>query len=120
ATVFPQGAIHFEMNDGCEPAMFVAGFNSEDPGVLSVAQRFFGLPIDIIGATMGGLGVQEVEGLEAKIPDNVAVGTDACLQRCGLHRPRAQPTAQHQPRVSGNAFPTGKHVDSRSNLTSSA
>ncbi|KAJ6506752.1 RmlC-like cupin [Mycena sanguinolenta] len=106
-TVFPQGAIHFEMNDGCEPAMFVAAFNGEDPGVLSVAQRFLGLPIDIIGATMGGLGVKEVEGLEAMIPDNVAVGTDACLKRCGLHRPRAQPTAQHQPRVSGNAFPTG-------------
>ena len=25
ATVFPQGAIHFEMNPSCEPAMFVAG-----------------------------------------------------------------------------------------------
>ncbi|KAJ6519030.1 RmlC-like cupin domain-containing protein [Mycena sanguinolenta] len=116
--VFPQGAVHFEMNDGCEPAMFVAAFNSEDPGVLSVAQRFFGLPIDILAATMGGLGVQQVEGLEAMIPDNIAVGTDACLQRCGLHRPPAQPTAQHQPRVSGNAFPTGT-IGSTSNITSS-
>ena len=25
ATVFPQGAIHFEMNPSCEDAMFVAG-----------------------------------------------------------------------------------------------
>ena len=25
ATIFPQGAIHFEMNPSCEPAMFVAG-----------------------------------------------------------------------------------------------
>ncbi|KAF7356421.1 Cupin type-1 domain-containing protein [Mycena venus] len=105
-TVFPMGAVHFEMNDNCEPAMFVAAFNGEDPGVMSVAQRFFGLPVDIVAATMGGLGVQEVEGLEAKIPDNIAAGTDACLKRCGLHRPPAQPTAQHQPRVPGNAFPT--------------
>ncbi|KAJ7180840.1 RmlC-like cupin [Mycena filopes] len=105
-TVFPQGSVHFEMNTGCEPAMFVAGFNGEDPGVSSLAQRFFGLPIDIIDATMGGLGVQVVEGLADKIPDNIAVGTDECLKRCGLVRPPAQPTAQHQPRVSGNAFPT--------------
>ncbi|KAJ7140303.1 RmlC-like cupin domain-containing protein [Mycena crocata] len=106
-TVFPQGAVHFEVNNGCEPAMFVAAFNGEDPGVSSLAQRFFGLPADVVDATMGGLGVQQVKGLEAKIPDNIAVGTDECLKRCGLVRPPAQPTAQHQPRVPGNAFPTG-------------
>ena len=39
AAVFPQGAIHFEMNPTCEPAMFVAAFNNEDPGVQQVAQR---------------------------------------------------------------------------------
>ena len=39
AAIFPQGAIHFEMNPSCEPAMFVAGFNNEDPGVQQVAQR---------------------------------------------------------------------------------
>ncbi|KAJ7066421.1 RmlC-like cupin domain-containing protein [Mycena amicta] len=106
-TIFPMGAIHFEMNDGCEPAMFVSAFNSEDPGVLQLAQRFYGLPVDVIQATLGGLGVEEVEGLADKIPDNIAYGTDACLQRCGLVRPPTQPTAQQQPRVSGNALPTG-------------
>ncbi|KAF7319081.1 Cupin type-1 domain-containing protein [Mycena chlorophos] len=104
-TVFPQGAIHFEMNDGCAPAVFVAAFNSEDPGVLQLAQRFLGLPLDIISATLGDIGVEEVEGLAHLLPDNVAFGTDECLQRCGLKRPSAQPTAQQQPRVSGNAFP---------------
>jgi hypothetical protein len=29
ATVFPQGAIHFEINMNCEPAMFIAAFNNE-------------------------------------------------------------------------------------------
>ena len=38
-TVFPMGAIHFEANMGCEPAVFVAGLNDEDPGVLQIAQR---------------------------------------------------------------------------------
>ncbi|KZV63543.1 RmlC-like cupin, partial [Peniophora sp. CONT] len=99
ATVFPQGAIHFEMNPSCEDAMFVAGFNGEDPGVNQVAQRFFGLPPDIVGAALGGLGVQEVANLENFIPDNVIQGVDECLQRCGIER-IAQPNSQRQPRVS--------------------
>lgn len=106
ATVFPQGAIHFEMNPSCEPAMFVAAFNGEDPGVSQVAQRYFGLPPDIVGATLGGLGVEEVAGFEALIPDNVALGTAECLARCGIDRGE-QPTSQRQPRVPANAFPAG-------------
>jgi oxalate decarboxylase/phosphoglucose isomerase-like protein (cupin superfamily) len=104
ATVFPQGAIHFEMNPSCEEAMFVAGFNGEDPGVAQVAQRYFGLPPDIVGATLGGLGVQQIADLEALIPDNVILGVDECLQRCNITR-TAQATSQRQPRVSANAFP---------------
>ena len=69
-----------------------------------VAQRFFGLPPDIVGATLGGLGVQEVLDLEAFIPDNVILGVDECLKRCGIER-TAQANSQRQPRVSANAFP---------------
>ncbi|KAJ7036687.1 hypothetical protein C8F04DRAFT_1036217 [Mycena alexandri] len=104
-TIFPMGSIHFQVNDGCEPILFVSTFNSEDPGALQIAQRFLGLPPDIVGATLGDLGVEEVQGLESQIPDNVAIGTDACLKRCGITRP-TQPTLQRQPRVSGNAFPS--------------
>jgi len=108
AAIFPQGAIHFEMNPSCEPAMFVAAFNSEDPGVQQVAQRYFGLPPDIVGAALGGLGVEQVYGLEELIPDNVALGTAECLQRCNITASyAAQATTQQQPRVSANAFPSG-------------
>ncbi|KAJ7288811.1 RmlC-like cupin [Mycena rebaudengoi] len=103
-TVFPMGSIHFQANEGCDPVTFVASFNSEDPGALQVAQRFLGLPPDILGITLGDLGVEVIEGLESKIPDNVASGTQECLKKCGLTR-KDQPTLQRQPRVSGNAFP---------------
>jgi len=106
ATVFPQGAIHFEMNPSCEEAMFVASFNGEDPGVTQIAQRYLGLPPDIVGATLGGLGVQDVANLEALVPDNVIFGVDECLQRCNITR-TGQATSQRQPRVSANAFPAG-------------
>ncbi|KAJ6509761.1 hypothetical protein DFH09DRAFT_1198766 [Mycena vulgaris] len=105
-TIFPQGSIHFQVNEGCSPAMFVAGFNSEDPGALQVAQRLFGLSPDIVAATLGDIGVEAVMGLEALIPDSVSSGTDACLKRCNLSR-EPQPTLQHQTRVAGNAFPSG-------------
>lgn len=40
-TVRPQGAIHYEFNDNCEDAIFIAGLSSEDPGVSRIAQNFF-------------------------------------------------------------------------------
>jgi len=67
----------------------------------------FGLPPDIVGAALGGIGVQEIAGLESKIPNNVAFGADECLKRCGLTRPPVQLTSQRQPRVSANALPSG-------------
>ncbi|KAJ3475443.1 hypothetical protein NLI96_g11833 [Meripilus lineatus] len=125
ATIFPKGAIHYQQNMGCDPIVFVAALNNEDPGVQSTAQRCeksfqiaqfgsllrfvspdFGLPPAFVAASLGDLGVVEVAGLEAKIPDNIAFGTDECLQRCGIQRP-TQPTNQRQPRVSANALPSG-------------
>jgi oxalate decarboxylase/phosphoglucose isomerase-like protein (cupin superfamily) len=106
-SVFPAGAIHFEQNDGCDPVMFVAAFNHEDAGVTAVAQRFFGLPPDIVGADLGGLTPEEVAAIEVKIPNNIALGADECLQRCGITRPALQLTSQQQGRNPGNALPAG-------------
>jgi hypothetical protein len=70
------------------------------------AQRYFGLPPDVVGASLGEIGVQEVAGLESKIPDSFALGIQSCLDKCGIQR-GSQPTAQRQPRVSANALPSG-------------
>jgi len=48
-TIFPKGSVHFQQNLGCEPLTFVAALNNVDPGVLSIAQRYFGLPPDTPG-----------------------------------------------------------------------
>jgi hypothetical protein len=40
-----------------------------------------------INATLAGIGVQEIKSIAAKIPLNVAYGTQACLDRCGIQRP---------------------------------
>jgi hypothetical protein len=36
---FPQGSIHYQINTGCDPVLFVAALNNEDPGTNQIAQR---------------------------------------------------------------------------------
>ncbi|KAH9951608.1 RmlC-like cupin [Amylocystis lapponica] len=104
AMVLPMGSIHFQQNNGCEPLMFVSALNNEDPGSNLVGQSFFGLPADIVGATLGDIGVEDVASLATMIPDDVALGSSECLQRCGITR-GTQPTAEQVPRTSGNSLP---------------
>lgn len=82
--------------NNAEPAIFVAAFNNEDPGVDQIAQRcayhpyscsanskfskhflfffffpVFGLPPTFVAAALGGnVGIQQVAGLESKVSDN--------------------------------------------------
>jgi hypothetical protein len=87
ATVFPQGAIHTEWNPDCEDAVFVAGFNNVDPGVEQIAQTFFNLAPEAIGATLGGaryLDGEDIESFRAMLPPNVASGVESCLKKCGM------------------------------------
>jgi len=103
-TVFPKGSIHYQINVGCEPLTFVAALNDEDPGASQAAQRFFGLPPDVVAATLGDVGIKEVVDIASGIPDNMAIGVDRCLAKCNLKRGE-QGTNQLQPRVEGNASP---------------
>lgn len=85
----------------------------------------FGLPPDVVAATLGDVGIEEVVSLATgvspirsmsaclllllnvlffQIPDNMAIGVDRCLKQCNLQRGN-QTTTQLQPRVAGNAFP---------------
>ena len=81
--IFPQGSIHYQFNSGCEPIKFVAALNDEDPGASQIAQRceypgflsrvigadinlfllVFGLNLEVVDATLGDIGLQEVEAI---------------------------------------------------------
>ncbi len=89
ATVFPQGAIHTEFNPDCEDAVFVAGFNSVDPGVEQIAQTFFNLRPDIINTTLGGIAYvngEDIDSIRDMLPANVAFGIDLGLNKCGMKK----------------------------------
>jgi hypothetical protein len=84
-TVFPQGSIHFQFNDNCDPAVFVATLNSEDPGTSQVAQNFFALNADVVNATLGfpsQIDEKNIAEFRKSIPANLAQDVEGCLARC--------------------------------------
>ena len=85
-TVFPQGSTHMEWNPNCEPAVFVAGFASEDPGVEQSAQTLFELPEEVVQADLGvtTLNGESIAEFDANLPANVALGVRSCLKKCGI------------------------------------
>lgn len=87
-TVFPMGSIHFQFNDACESATFVASLNSEDPGTSQVAQNFFALDAGVVNATLGfpkTIDGKNIEQFRKAIPPNLAQDVDNCFVKCKKH-----------------------------------
>ena len=88
--VFPQGSMHLQYNPDCEEAVFVGAFNSEDPGTSTIAQNFFNLRPAAVEATLGGPPLAfdgaDLETFKDSIPANIALGIEACLQKCNIDR----------------------------------
>jgi hypothetical protein len=89
-TVFPQGSIHFQFNDNCEKAVFVAALNSEDPGTNQVAQGFFALNNQVLDATLGfpkEINGKNIGDFAKDIPANLAQDMKVCLAKCNPKKP---------------------------------
>ncbi|OBZ73805.1 hypothetical protein A0H81_05892 [Grifola frondosa] len=61
---------------------------------------------DVVAASLDDVGIQEVAGLEALIPDNFAFSADECLQCCDIQR-SVQSTNQRRSHLPSNALPSG-------------
>ncbi|KAK5086578.1 hypothetical protein LTR05_003746 [Lithohypha guttulata] len=86
-TIRPMGSLHWEFNDHCEPAVFVASLSNEDPGVSRTAQNFFINPQEIVEANLAypsWLDSVNTTDYRAQLPAAFAQGAKACYQRCGL------------------------------------
>ena len=83
--VLPQGSIHFEHNDNCDPAVFIAAFSNEDPGLSNVAQNFFRLTPDIVDAVLPTVidGTNVIKFSGSLAPEFIQ-GVQSCLDRCGI------------------------------------
>ncbi|ETN42016.1 uncharacterized protein HMPREF1541_03955 [Cyphellophora europaea CBS 101466] len=86
-TIRPMGSIHWEFNDNCEPAVFVASLSNEDPGVSRTAQNFFINPQDVVDADLAypsWLDNVNTTDYRASLPSAFAQGAKECYARCGL------------------------------------
>ena len=85
--ILPQGSIHFEFNDNCEPAVFIAAFSNEDPGLSTIGKNFFSLDPDIVDADLGFpdfLDHTNIRQFAQSIPKSFANGAMECLDRCHI------------------------------------
>ena len=85
-TLFPQGTVHFQFNPECEPAVFAAAFDNNDPGRTQIARSFFSVRPDfVVGAALGEtIDAKDLEGVRGHIPSAFAELIEECVARCGL------------------------------------
>ena len=80
-------SIHYEFSDNCEPAVSIAGFNSGEPGLSSIAQDSFGAGSGGFGCGSGGFRSRLMRGRLARfagtIPPSFALSEKEYLERCG-------------------------------------
>jgi oxalate decarboxylase/phosphoglucose isomerase-like protein (cupin superfamily) len=86
--LFPKGLIHWQFNNECEPAIFVAGFDTPDPGRAEAARGFFSAePDEVISASTGFsdfLTPAQIAGLRPTLTSSFTSIVESCAKRCGI------------------------------------
>ena len=83
-TFFPKGLIHFEQNLGCKNAIFLSAFNHEDPGVVTLPNRLFEIPIQALTSSFNTTDADSLNQIKSKLVNNPSRGIGECRARCGL------------------------------------
>ncbi|KAK3201336.1 hypothetical protein GRF29_185g664707 [Pseudopithomyces chartarum] len=88
AMLFPKGLIHWQFNPECEPAVFVAGFDSPDPGRAEAARGFFSAkPDEVIQASTGYsdfLTPAQIKALRPTLTSSFTSIVESCAKKCGI------------------------------------
>ena len=83
SAVFPQGLVHYQFNDACEPATYTITYNNAEGGTVNIVPALMKLPKAVV---MSALGVNETiyEAIVGEAPTtNFIQGPAECLKRCG-------------------------------------
>lgn len=84
-TPFYQGSVHAQFNPDCEPATFVASFNSEDFGAGQVVEEVLALSQEVVKAAFGqSVDGADIDKFKGAVPASIALGVEACLAKCGI------------------------------------
>ncbi|CAE7030300.1 hypothetical protein CFE70_004112 [Pyrenophora teres f. teres 0-1] len=105
--LFPKGLVHWQFNPECEPAVFVAGFDSPDPGRAEAARAFFsGEPDEVLSASLEYsefLSPEQIAGLRGGLTSDFTAIVESCAKKCGI--PYKSPTATSSAQPTGG-YPT--------------
>ncbi|KAF2754217.1 RmlC-like cupin [Pseudovirgaria hyperparasitica] len=87
--LFPKGLTHWQFNPNCEPAVFVAAFDSSDPGRAEVARSFFSVypsevDLSATGYQTNYLSSADVDQLRATANNQAVSVVQSCAKRCGI------------------------------------
>ncbi|EDU43227.1 Cupin-1 domain-containing protein [Pyrenophora tritici-repentis] len=86
--LFPKGLVHWQFNPECEPAVFVAGFDSPDPGRAEAARGFFsGEPDEVLRASLGYsefMSPDQISGLRVGLTSDFTAIVESCAKKCGI------------------------------------
>jgi hypothetical protein len=81
---FYQGSVHTQFNPTCEPATFVASFNSEDFGAGQVIDEILAFQDDIVTSAFGeSFDASQLAAMRKKLPASIAQGVASCIAACG-------------------------------------
>ena len=80
-TFFPQGLIHYQQNLGCDTVQYLSALNSEDPGVVTLSNQVFTLPIESLISTFG-IATKFLNRITKDLPTGPGEGWQNCLNRC--------------------------------------
>lgn len=67
--VFPRGLVHFQKNNGAEPAAVIAAFNSQLPGTQSIGATLFGASPEVPDSVLTKafqVGTKEVDKIKSR------------------------------------------------------
>lgn len=87
--VFPQSALHLEFNPDCDEMIFVAAFNSEDPGINTPGESLFMLDNEFSGLALGleFLPGADIDKYRDLVPATLAQGVvESYLRRCRIEK----------------------------------
>lgn len=80
--------LHLQFNPDCDEMIFVAAFNSDDPGINTPAESLFMLDNDFAGLALGleFLPGADIDKFRNLVPATLAQGVESCLRRCGIKK----------------------------------
>lgn len=85
-TLFPQGSVHFQINNSCKETTIVASLSSDDPGTTPILRKTGGNSKGNDNGNMvsRAVGRDDFEPLRPLLPDSIVETIEQCFERCNI------------------------------------